>query len=343
MSARVSPMGESGLMPLLTAVVAAVAIAALAYAVMYPYISADRMKDKRIASLSESRSKKIATLSAADLVANRKKQVADSLKDIDNRQRAREKLSLRLRLERAGLDIEPRTYWIASAVSAVISALGVEWFLPPTVAVFTPLILAAALLTGGLGLPRLVLAKITSRRQKKFQQELANSIDIIVRGIKSGLPLNECLVVIAKEAPEPIASEFREVVDQQRVGLSVAEALDRLTRRMPLAEVKFLSIVIAIQQQSGGNLAEALANLSTVLRDRFKMAMKVKALAAEAKAGALILASLPPGVMFMVHSASPEYIAPLFVTKTGNLFVAAGLTWMTIGVLVMRKMINFKF
>jgi len=336
-------MDESALLPLLTALVAALAIAAAAYAVMYPYISADRMKDKRVASVSESRAKKIATQSAAELAANRRKQVTDSLKDMENRQKAREKLSLRLRLERAGLDIEPRTFWIASAVSAVVCAVAANSFLPVSAAAFSPMILAATLLVGGFGLPRLVLGKMTARRQKKFLLELANSIDIIVRGVKSGLPLNECLVVISKESPEPVASEFREVVEQQRVGVSIAEALERMTRRMPLPEVKFLAIVIAIQQQSGGNLAEALSNLSGVLRDRFKMTAKVKALAAEAKAGAMILASLPPGVMFMVHSASPEYIAPLFVTKTGNLFVAAGLFWMSIGVLVMRKMINFKF
>jgi tight adherence protein B len=187
------------------------------------------------------------------------------------------------------------------------------------------------------------LAKITARRQKKFLAELANAIDVIVRGIKSGLPLNDCLGVIAKESPEPVAGEFQEVIEQQRVGVSLGEAMERMARRMPLPEVKFLAIVIAIQQQSGGNLAEALANLSTVLRDRFKMAMRVKALSAEAKSSAMILASLPPGVMFMVHSSSPEYIAPLFSTRTGYMFIAAGLFWMSIGILVMRKMINFKF
>ena len=336
-------MADAGMMPLLTALVAAIAIAAMAYAFMYPYISADRMKDKRVASVSESRAKKLTTRSAADMAASRKKQVTDSLKDIENRQKAKEKLSLRLRLERAGLDVEPKTYWIASAVSAVLSAVLAKSFLPSSASAFAPMLMIAALVVGGFGLPRFVLAKITARRQKQFQTELANSIDVIVRGIKSGLPLNECLAVIAKESPEPVAGEFRDVIEQQRVGVSLAEALERLTRRMPLPEVKFLAIVIAIQQQSGGNLAEALANLSSVLRDRFKMAMKVKALSAEAKASAAILGCLPPGVMLMVHMSSPEYIAPLFATRTGNLFILAGLFWMSCGILVMRKMINFKF
>ena len=114
-------MSDAGMMPLLTALVAAVAIAAAAYAVMYPYIAADRMKDKRVASVSESRAKKLSARTAADLAASRKKQVAESLKDIESRQKAKEKLTLRLRLEQAGLDIEPRTYWIASAVSAAVT------------------------------------------------------------------------------------------------------------------------------------------------------------------------------------------------------------------------------
>jgi tight adherence protein B len=336
-------MTDAEMMPLLTALVAAVAIAAVAYAFIYPYISADRIKDKRVASVKEQRGKKVATQSTAELAANRKKQVADSLKDMENRQKAREKVSLRLRLERAGLDITPRTFWIASAVSAVVTAVIVESLLPASAAALSPMLLVTALLVGGFGLPRFVLAKITARRQKKFLAELANAIDVIVRGIKSGLPLNECLGVIARESQEPIASEFQEVIDQQRIGVSLSEALDRLTRRMPLPEMKFLAIVIAIQQQSGGNLAEALSNLSGVLRDRFKMAMKVKALSAEAKASAMILGCLPPGVMLMVNLSSPEYIAPLLTTRTGNIFIVVGLLWMTIGILVMRKMINFKF
>jgi tight adherence protein B len=336
-------MTDAEMMPLLTALVAAVAIAAMAYAFIYPYISADRIKDKRVASVKEQRGKKVATQSTAELAANRKKQVADSLKDMENRQKAREKVSLRLRLERAGLDITPRTFWIASAVSAVVTAVIVESLLPASAAALSPMLLVTALLVGGFGLPRFVLAKITARRQKKFLAELANAIDVIVRGIKSGLPLNECLGVIARESQEPIASEFQEVIDQQRIGVSLSEALDRLTRRMPLPEMKFLAIVIAIQQQSGGNLAEALSNLSGVLRDRFKMAMKVKALSAEAKASAMILGCLPPGVMLMVNLSSPEYIAPLLTTRTGNIFIVVGLLWMTIGILVMRKMINFKF
>ena len=330
-------------MPLVTALVAAIAIAAMAYAVMYPMISGDRVKERRVATVTEQQTKKLATRSAAELAANRRKQITESLKDIENRKKAQEKVSLRLKLERAGLDVEPRMYWIASIASAIMTAIVVRFMLPASMAAMSSIITLAALLVGGLGLPRFVLSKITARRQKKFVAELANAIDVIVRGIKSGLPINDCLGVIAKESPEPLAGEFKEVIEQQRVGVPLSEALDRMAQRMPVPEVKFLSIVIAIQQQSGGNLAEALSNLSGVLRERHKMEMKVKALSAEAKASAAILAALPPGVMLMVNSSSPEYIAPLFNTRTGNFFVLIGVFWMAMGILVMRKMINFKF
>jgi tight adherence protein B len=200
-----------------------------------------------------------------------------------------------------------------------------------------------ALLIGTFGVPRWVLNKLVKRRQKKFQSELANAIDVVVRGVKSGLPLNECLQIIARESPEPIAGEFRYVVEQMRVGIPLGEALDRLIVRMPLAEVKFLAIVISIQQQAGGNLSEALGNLSGVLRDRFRMEMKVKALSAEAKSSAGVLGSLPPGVMFMTYMSSPDYIMPLFNTTVGNLLMLVGAFWMFCGIMVMKKMINFKF
>jgi tight adherence protein B len=201
----------------------------------------------------------------------------------------------------------------------------------------------AAAFIGGFGLPRWILNKLVKRRQNKFLAQLANALDVIVRGIKSGLPLNECVQVIARESPEPLASEFREIVEQQRMGVALAEGLERMCLRMPLTESRFLAIVIAIQQQAGGNLSEALSNLASVLRDRQSLALKVKALSAEAKASALVLSSLPPGVMTLVYLSSPDYISPLFHDPVGHFLVAFGATWMLTGVLIMRKMINFKF
>jgi tight adherence protein B len=327
---------------LLIALVAAAGFAAVVFVVLYPYISGDKQKEKRVASVTDTRAKKsTGARTAADVAQQRKKQVAETLKDIDARQKQREKLTLRLRMERAGLDPDPRSFWIASAISGLVCASITLLMMPPNG--LGPIAALSAGFIGVLGLPRWILSKMIARRQKKFTSELANSIDVIVRGVKSGLPLNECLQIVARESPEPVCTEFRYVVEQQRVGVPLAEALDRLIDRVPLPEVKFMTIVIAIQQQAGGNLSEALGNLSGVLRDRFRMSMKVKALSAEAQSSAMVLASLPPGVMLVVYGSSPEYISPLFDTSTGNLFILAGLVWMGIGVLVMRKMINFKY
>jgi tight adherence protein B len=321
------------------AILVALAIGGLLYALIYPFVSGDMQAAKRVASVSE-RKKSGNNRSVAEIAAQRKKQVTESLKDMESRAKSSRKVTLRTKLERAGLDTEPRTFWIASAITGTV--LGGLTFasLKGSAA---PMAALAVFMIGTFGLPQWVLGRMISGRQKKFQKELANAIDVVVRGVKSGLPLNECLQIIARESPEPIAGEFRYVVEQMRVGIPLSEALDRLIERMPLAEVKFLAIVIGIQQQAGGNLSEALGNLSGVLRDRFRMEMKVKALAAEAKASAMVLGSLPPAVMTMTFMSAPDYIMPLISTTAGNLIVAGGLFWMSCGIMVMRKMINFKF
>jgi tight adherence protein B len=275
---------------------------------------------------------------SAEIQSSRKKSVANTLREMEDRQRADKKVTIGLRLKRAGLKQTPRDFYVASGVLGVLlGAVSLLFFGVPLMGA------AVASFLGAFGIPRWVVAKMTTRRQQKFISQLSNAIDVIVRGIKSGLPLNECLQVIARESPEPIASEFREVVEQQRLGVPLADGLERMSELLPLAEVRFLTIVIGIQQQAGGNLSEALANLSSVLRDRQMLALKVKALSAEAKASAMVLASLPPGVMFMVYISSPDYMMPLFTTLPGRFMVVGGALWMLMGVLVMRKMINFKF
>lgn len=333
-------MSDADLFGIGAALFGAVAVGALAFALIHPYISSDRQKDERYRGVAEPKTRQ-SGISALEQAATRRKSITETLKDMEVRQKAHEKVTLRLRLQRAGLNITPRVYWLASALCGVTLAFLVTMLLPSSL---TRQFLAIVVgLVGTFGVPRWFVNKVTARRQNKFSAELPNAIDIVTRGMKSGLPLNECLGIISRESEAPLGGEFREVVEQQRVGVSLSEALDRLTTRMPLPEVKFLAIVIAIQQQAGGNLSEALGNLADVLRDRFRLRMKVKALSAEAKASAVVLASLPPIVMFMVYGSAPDYIAPLFDTRTGNLMLLFSAFWMLIGVLVMRKMINFKF
>ncbi|KUO54860.1 MAG: secretion system protein F [Alphaproteobacteria bacterium BRH_c36] len=326
---------------LLFPVFGGIAVAALIFALIYPMFGADKSAEKRMASVTEARQVKVATRTAADAAANRRKQVSDKLKELEDRQKQKEKITLRLRLQRAGLQMTPQAFWISSAICGVICAVTVVMSFESSLLIQVAAMVAG--FVGMFGLPRWILGKMTKWRQQKFLAEMANSLDVVVRGVKSGLPLNECLQIVARESPEPICSEFREVVDQQRIGIPLGEALERLAQRMPLPEVRFLTIVIGIQAQAGGNLSEALGNLSEVLRSRIRMAMKVKALSAEATASAAVLASLPPGVMGMVYLSSPDYIMPLLTTKMGHFMIAVGLFWMGCGVLVMQKMINFKY
>lgn len=324
---------------ILLGAVIALSVAALAYFLGNPYFSGDAARDKRMQSVTETRAVRTSGRSREEELNNRRKAVSDTLKELEDRQKAKEKISLRLRLQRAGLDLTVKSYWIASAIAGAVAGIATFLLTPG----MSPLVSVAAAFVGTFGLPSFIVKFLTKRRQSKFTNEFANAIDVIVRGVKTGLPLNECLGIIARESPSPIREEFVDLVEQTRVGIPLSECFERMMSRVPLSEVKFFAIVIGIQQQAGGNLSEALGNLSGVLRDRKRLSQKVAALSAEAKASAAVLGALPFIVMIMVYFSSPGYILLLFTTKPGNLMLAAAGVWMTMGVLVMRKMINFKY
>ena len=244
---------------------------------------------------------------------------------------------MRTRIERAGLDIEPRMFYIASGVTGLVAFV---LLLVTGMSGFVSLLGAFA---AAFGIPRWFLSYLVKRRQKAFTEEFANSLDVIVRGVKSGLPVNDCLKLIAAESPEPVRSEFQGLVEAQRVGVTLEQGLEKIYERMPLPEVNFFMIVLAIQQKTGGNLSEALGNLSKVLRERKKMRGKIQAMSQEAKASAGIIGSLPPAVMLLIYFSSPGYMTVLFTTTAGNIIIVGSLMWMTIGVLIMKKMIDFKF
>jgi tight adherence protein B len=240
-------------------------------------------------------------------------------------------------LIRAGLSMKPRTYYLLSFLTGVAGGFIV------LVTGSSPLVSLLAAFACGLGLPRFILARMIKRRQDKFLLEFVNAIDIIVRGIKSGLALPDCIRIIASELPDPVESEFAELVEQQKVGVPLPDAFARMYERMPLQEVNFFAIVIAIQNQIGGNLAEVLSNLAQVLRDRYRLHAKVQALSAEAKASAMILGALPPFVILAMYFTSPDYISALWHDHRGNIMLLGSGIWMLIGILVMRKMIRFDY
>ncbi len=275
--------------------------------------------------------------SAADPGDKRRKQVAETLKELE-RKAAQQKVRLTVKqmIEQAGLTLPVSRFWIISAVVAVLVAFMTY------LKVGSPLIAAGAGFAAGMGLPRWVVLFLRARRQKSFLVEFANAIDIIVRGVKSGLPLNDCLRVIGQESPDPVGGEFRLMLENLRVGITLEDALKRFYDRMPVPEVNFFQIVLSIQQKAGGNLSEALGNLSGVLRDRKRLQGKIKALSSEAKSSATIIGALPVVMLGLVYSTSPDYIMPLFTERAGNLILIGCALWMGLGILVMKKMISFK-
>jgi tight adherence protein B len=317
---------------------AGLAVGGIVYVLVMPFMSGERKVSKRVANVAQGQTKsRVRSALQSQPLQMRKKQVQDSIKDMEAREKAKKRVPLRVKLSRAGLSIKPRTYYIISVATGLVGGF---------VVLITGSSLLVSLLVAfacGFGLPRWFVARSAKRRQAKFLVEFANAIDIIVRGVKSGLPLNDCLQIIATEAPEPVKSEFIDLIEQQKVGVPLARAFERMHDRMPLQEVNFFAIVIAIQSQTGGNLAEALSNLAQVLRDRYRLQAKVRAFSAEAKASALIIGSLPPCVMGIVYFTTPTYIDLLFTEKLGNVMLMVSATWMLIGVLVMRKMINFDY
>lgn len=277
-------------------------------------------------------------VAAAETQAQKRKNVATMLKDVEkNRAAKKERPTMRRRLEQAGFPkAEPRTFWMICGIVALVAA---------GAAILThqsALVIALAVFVMGLGLPRWVLGFLTNRRKKKFTEHFATAIDVIVRSVRSGLPTNEALRIVARESPDPVGTEFHNLVESLKVGVTLDQAMKRMMESMPTPEVGFFAIVMTIQSKSGGNLSEALSNLAFVLRDRKRLQGKIKAMSSEAKASAMIIGSLPPGVMSIVYFTTPAYIAKLFTEKAGNLMLAGCVIWMSIGIMVMRKMINFK-
>ena len=273
---------------------------------------------------------------AGEPAVTRRKQILESLKAQERLER-KAKVTIAARMQQAGLSASVRTFWIASLV------LGAGAGLAAGVLIHNPLAASGVAFVAGLGLPRWVLGMLCKGRLKKFTEEFPNSIDIIVRGIKSGLPVHDCLKVIAQESPQPVAGEFQRLVESIGVGQELSSGLDKMYTRMPSSEVRFFSIVMAIQQKTGGNLAEALNNLSTVLRARKLMGEKIKALSGEAVASAFIIGSLPPAIMVLVMIVSPAYMMPMFTDPRGHIALMAGSTIMAMGAFIMRRMINFKY
>jgi tight adherence protein B len=301
---------------------------------VYPILSGDRKAEQRVASIT---SAEPVGRTARSQQRTRRDDIEATLKEFEERHKKSKSVSLGVRIAQAGLTWSKQQFVMVSAgVSVVMFLAGLFSGAGLIVAVVLAFV-------GALGLPRWLLSFLKKRREAQFLEAFPDAIDVIVRGAKAGLPLLDCLKVITVESPEPLKSEFSKIVETQSVGLPLGEACGKLYEEMPVPEANFFGIIISIQQKSGGNLAEALNNLTRVLRDRKKMRAKIRALSGEAKASAAIIGALPFVVIVLVYIVSPNYISLLWTEDLGHVMLVASACLMTMGVLVMRKMINFDF
>ena len=315
---------------------AVVAIGALGFALV-PALAGNRRAEKRIRALQ------------GDVQANRRENQAERTRETRRKtvqqavkaqtaqlNRDRKRVPLQQMIFQAGLKTTKRAFIRNSIIVGVVVFL-ITFVLQ--VPILFALVFGAA---GGYLLPRFWLGRRRKKLQNQFLDELPNAVEAIVRGVKSGLPLNDSMRLVAREAKEPVKSEFQRVLDQQSLGKSMTEAITVLFERVPLPEVNFFVVVITVQQQAGGNLSEALGNLARVLRNRKKMKAKVKAMSSEAKASAGIIGSLPFIVAALVSATSPTYLLPLFTTTTGQVWLGIAFVMLLMGTLVMRKMVSFE-
>ncbi len=243
---------------------------------------------------------------------------------------------LRKRLEMTGRNISLGKYaMVCVGIIAVVAALmmlkGFPWYLAMTFGMFL-----------GIGMPHFIIGKMIKRRVTKFTSNFPDAIDLMVRGLRSGLPITETLGIVASEIPGPVGIEFRTVADKMKIGVTMEAALQETADRLGTPEFQFFVITLAIQRETGGNLAETLSNLSDVLRKRAQMKLKIRAMSSESKASAYIVGSLPFIVFTLVYMISPDYMANFFIDPRLIVAGIGGMVWMAVGALIMAKMVSFE-
>lgn len=309
-------------------------------AILYPHVakaSAYKQRFERVAALTDRNTAE----SVDEDGRHRRRFVERTLREIDEKQKANAKKggkpTLTGRIRQAGLNWTRKTYYL------VCVGAGLASYVTALLLGFNTITMLGFGVAGGLLLPHVYVNSKRKARFKRFSAEFPNAVDVIVRGLKAGLPMADCLRVIATEAQEPVKSEFVAIAQDQTLGIPIDEAVQKMWERVPLSEANFFAIVITIQSRTGGSLSEALGNLSKVLRERKKMKGKIRAMSAEAKSSAGIIGALPFFVAGAVYLTSPDYMSLLFTTLTGKIVLAGCALWMSVGTLVMRKMINFDF
>ncbi|WP_417613760.1 type II secretion system F family protein [Parasphingorhabdus sp.] len=244
--------------------------------------------------------------------------------------------TLAIRMEKTGHNW-PLSYFFYAAGGLFVISSGLLFLkgAPLLLCLFVGLLLGA-------GLPHFIVGFLINRRIAKFTASFPDAIELLVRGLRSGLPVTETIGVVAKEIDGPVGEEFQKVVDRIKIGQTMEDALQESAKRMDTPEFQFFCITLAIQRETGGNLAETLSNLADVLRKRGQMKLKIKAMSSESKASAYIVGSLPFIVFGLVYSVNPTYLAGFFYEERLIIAGLGGLCWMGIGVFIMAKMVSFE-
>ena len=243
---------------------------------------------------------------------------------------------LRRRLEMTGKDISLAKYATISLTVVIVTFTLLKLKgLPTLLALMMSLFI-------GIGGPHFVIGKMIKRRLAKFTSNFPDAIELMVRGLRSGLPITETLGVVASEIPGPVGIEFRTVSDKMKIGRTMEGALQDVADRLGTPEFQFFVITLAIQRETGGNLAETLSNLADVLRKRAQMKLKIKAMSSESKASAYIVGSLPFIVFTLVYMMNPKYLGGFFTEPRLMVAGLGGLIWMSIGAFIMAKMVSFE-
>ncbi len=329
-------MLNQNLVEIATITIVTLAVLAIVYTILSTFFNKSK-SDIRKKNISSKRTNSLSVeVSSNDRSSDlRRKEIQNKLKR-QKKEKKTKKLSMQQRLQQAGLNISITLFFVLSAILGFICAI-VTLMVAPNL-----MVAGFAFFVGMFGLPRFILSRMKIRRQKKFLDEFPTAIDVIVRGVRSGLPLNDALKMIGEESTEPLRSEFLLLINEQKMGITIQEGLFRMNGRIELPELNFLAIVINIQQTMGGNLSETLSGLSTIIRGRKKMRAKIDAISTEAKASASIIGSLPILIMLGISAVSPGYMDPMLETTTGNFLLGGSALWMLCGILVMRQMINMK-
>jgi len=273
---------------------------------------------------------------ASEATREKRRLIQQKLKELEKENRKKRGAVIHRMLASAGSSLSVRIYCVLSLLLGLAVAAGLYIF------GFSPYVTGAGGAAAGLFLPRFYFKTRITLRQKRFTAAFPDALELIIRAVKSGLPVIEGLRMISREFSDPIAGEFRRIVDSQKLGMTLAESLDQARERIATPEFKYFSVVLDIQQRTGGNLSQTLSNLSNVLRGRAHLQDRIGALSSEARSSAMIIGALPFVVTGLLYVLDPNYMSVMFTNETGNLLIMGCLGWMGLGMLLMKQMMKIK-